>query len=83
MRWRMPRVIEFFFRHSSRHSSQIVHALFERRKAPVQTSTPDARELSRMFAELRGLEEWGVRVIAGEWKPSPRRRLGAAVTIFR
>ena len=48
------------------HSAEIVHAVFQRRDGSRSTCAAGCTALKRMFAALRGLEEWGVRIFAGE-----------------
>jgi hypothetical protein len=67
-------VIEFFFRRSSVIPLKLF-TLFssdEKARSDVRSRLVS---LKRMFAALRGLEEWGVRIIAGEVEAEAARTL--------
>jgi hypothetical protein len=67
-------VIEFFFRRSPVIPLKLF-TLFssdERARSDVRSQLAS---LKRMFAALRGLEEWGVRIIAGEVEAEAARTL--------
>jgi hypothetical protein len=67
-------VIEFFFRRAPVIPLKLF-TLFssdERARAHVRSRL---KPLTRMFATLRGLEEWGVRIIAGEVEAEAARTL--------
>jgi hypothetical protein len=66
-------VIEFFFRRSPVIPLKLF-TLFssdDRVRRDIGRRRPALR---RLFAELRGLEEWGVRIVAGEAPSRPRMR---------
>jgi gas vesicle protein GvpL/GvpF len=58
-------VVEFFFRRSPVIPLKLFTLFSADARARAHLLTRRAR-LQRLFAELRGLEEWGVRIIAGE-----------------
>jgi hypothetical protein len=67
-------VIEFFFRRSSVIPLKLFTLFSSDEKARSDVRSRLA-SLKRMFAELRGLEEWGVRIIAGEVEAEAARTL--------
>jgi gas vesicle protein GvpL/GvpF len=58
-------VVEFFFRRSPVIPLKLFTLFSADARARAQLLARRAR-LQRLFADLRGLEEWGVRIIAGE-----------------
>lgn len=64
-------VVEFFFRRSPVIPLKLFTLFSADERARAHLLTRRAR-LQRLFAELRGLEEWGVRIIAGEAQPRAR-----------
>ena len=67
-------VIEFFFRRSSVIPLKLFTLFSSDEKARSDVRSRLA-SLKRMFAVLRGLEEWGVRIIAGEVEAEAARTL--------
>ena len=62
---RTPSVIEFFFRRAPVIPLKLF-TLFSSDDKVRQHLRSRLAPLKRMFAELRGHEEWGVRIVAGE-----------------
>jgi hypothetical protein len=58
-------IVEFFFHHAPVIPLKLF-TLFSSDDAARADLQARAARLRRMFADLRGLEEWGVRIVAGE-----------------
>ena len=69
-------VIEFFFRKSPVIPLKLF-TLFSNDERAQQHLRDSRAKLTRMFAQLRGLEEWGVRVIAGEMEAESAKTLAS------
>ena len=67
-------VIEFFFRRAPVIPLKLFTLFSSEEKARAHVRSRLA-PLKRMFAALRGLEEWGVRIIAGEVEAEAARTL--------
>jgi hypothetical protein len=67
-------VIEFFFRRAPVIPLKLF-TLFSRDDKVLEHVRTRLGLLKRMFAELRGLEEWGVRIVAGEVEAESARTL--------
>lgn len=67
-------VIEFFFRHAPVIPLKLF-TLFSSDEKVLAHVRGQLAPLKRMFAGLRGLEEWGVRIIAGEVEAEAARTL--------
>lgn len=67
-------VIEFFFRRAPVIPLKLFTLFSSDEKARADVRSRLAA-LKRMFAQLRGLEEWGVRIIAGEVEAEAARTL--------
>lgn len=67
-------VIEFFFRRAPVIPLKLFTLFSSDEKARAHVRSRLA-QLKRMFAALRGLEEWGVRIFAGEVKAEAARTL--------
>lgn len=69
-------VVEFFFRHATVIPLKLF-TLFSSDEKVVAHVRGQLATLTRLFAALRGFEEWGVRVIAGEVEAEAARALSS------
>ncbi|RPI51517.1 MAG: hypothetical protein EHM55_18720 [Acidobacteria bacterium] len=69
-------VVEFFFRHAPVIPLKLF-TLFSSDDAASAHLQSRREELTRMFAGLRGLEEWGVRIVAGQVEAESSRTLSS------